>query len=119
MHTIIVVYIPVNILAGSASHVLTIKGENLPPKSTTEDRLRHHTSEDICIHSVADGSTIICLEIFPSALQSFGFFLGVIDKLLQTIFASGKGSEAKCDMQIRIYIEMLKISEGMNYSFYK
>lgn len=104
-------------LAGSATHALIIKGNDLPSKVTIEDRIRHHHSEDICIHSVEEGSKIICLETFPSALQSFGFFLGVIDNLLQTIFASGKGSKTRFDIQIRISIEILKKSEGMINSF--
>lgn len=63
--------------------------------------------------SVEDGSIIIRLQMFSSAFQSFGYFLGVMDKLLQTIFPTRSVSGDTCNILISIHFEMHQLSNGM------
>ncbi|VDI43193.1 Hypothetical predicted protein [Mytilus galloprovincialis] len=87
---------------------LNIEGNNLPCKTEVKTKLDQYENKDISQTSVTDGSIIICLEMFSSAFQKFGYFLAVIDGLLQHIFPAVSSVEDEIVEVIKISVQLFE-----------
>lgn len=96
---------------------LKIEGNNLPCKTEVETQLDQYNNKDISQTSVKDGSIIICLEMFSSAFQNFGYFLAVIDGVLQHIFQARSATDDVIDDVIEISVQLCKKIEGIDSKF--
>lgn len=99
---------------GSIPLTLRIKGKNLPSNCKIKENIEDYNNKDARVISVENGSIIIRLQMFSSALKTFGYFLSVIDQLLQKTFSTSQSGskDTRCGI-ISIAVELNTQSEGM------
>ncbi|CAG2256947.1 unnamed protein product [Mytilus edulis] len=90
---------------------IKIEGDQLPSTTDIKNHIEHYNTGDVCVKSVEDGCLMITLEMFSSAFENFGYFLAVIDKLLQHIFPAKAVSVDKNFKAINISVKSYQLVE--------